>query len=83
MRRFDEIMMSKVRTRAEFDFQCPASELTVVKLDQGTYGATGCGKRASYVGKDSEACSSEQLPVVIKQQCQVVSDSFVTDPSEQ
>jgi hypothetical protein len=42
----------RIRPRAAFDLACPESEVDVRVLEgeptNGTYGATGCGKRARY-----------------------------------
>jgi hypothetical protein len=38
-----------LKERATFDLACPEQELTVTELGGDAYGATGCGKRASYI----------------------------------
>ena len=42
----------RIRPRAAFDLACPESEVDVRPLEgdatNGTYGATGCGRRARY-----------------------------------
>lgn len=40
---------STLPDRAAFDMQCPKQQLNVVELDEGTFGVTGCDKRATYV----------------------------------
>jgi hypothetical protein len=35
--------------QAQFDLNCPRSELRYMKLDEKTIGVTGCGGRAKYV----------------------------------
>jgi hypothetical protein len=49
-------MKTQLRTRAAFDFGCPAEKLTLTELDNpgwsadsGLIGVDGCGKRATYV----------------------------------
>jgi hypothetical protein len=37
-----------IRQNAAFDFGCKESDITVVPVGNG-YGATGCGKKATYV----------------------------------
>jgi hypothetical protein len=37
-------------TRAAFDLDCPESDIRVVELDQSSRGASGCGRRATYIG---------------------------------
>jgi hypothetical protein len=39
----------QLRTRAAFDLNCPAAQVTVVELDSDTRGVTACGQRATYV----------------------------------
>ncbi len=39
----------QVRRRAAFDLNCPETTVEVVTITANSYGATGCGKRASYV----------------------------------
>lgn len=48
----------KLRQRSSFDFDCPATEITLQVLAKNgahptQYGVTGCGKRAVYVLHDS------------------------------
>jgi hypothetical protein len=74
---FDEIMMTKVRTKAAFDFQCAADSITVTKIDNGSYGAVGCEHRATYVGKETKICWSGNSDENLKNHCQVVPDTFV------
>jgi hypothetical protein len=45
-----EQMHDKLRTRAAFDLDCAEDQITVTDLDQSTSGASGCGRRASYLG---------------------------------
>ena len=73
--RFDQIMMEKVTTKASFDFQCGQKDLVVSKVDSGSYGAVGCGKRATYVGKDP-SCSPDVFESHVRERCQVVTDTF-------
>ena len=48
-KKFDEIMLAKVKTKAAFDFTCKATEIETSIIDNATYGAQGCGKKASYL----------------------------------
>lgn len=41
--------ISDLRTRAAFDLNCDREKIAVQKVDKNTSGATGCGKRATYV----------------------------------
>ena len=51
-------MQNEVRKRAVFDLDCPADKVSVVEIEspsslktgkQGTWGARGCGRQATYV----------------------------------
>jgi hypothetical protein len=49
-----ESWRANVRTRAAFDMSCPEPQVQVVTLREnwnagGSYGATGCGRQASYI----------------------------------
>jgi len=81
MARFDAIMMEKVRTKAAFDLQCSEGQLTVSKIDNGSYGAVGCGKRAAYVGKD-DSCWDVRNEHDLDHYCQVVPDTFVSEAAK-
>lgn len=73
-----------VRQKASFELNCPAAQLTVTELQKGnevhtfgvdassgTFGASGCGKRASYEascmngGGITDRCSAIQSSAVI------------------
>jgi hypothetical protein len=82
MEHFDAIMISKVRTKAAFDFECEKDTVQVSKIDNGSYGASGCGKRATYVGKDSQICWSGNSESNLTNFCQVVSDTFAESKSK-
>ena len=74
--KFDQIMEEKVSKKAAFDFECSEAELNVIKIDSGSYGVIGCGKKATYVGVNN-ACSTHAVEKYIKENCQVVPDTFV------
>jgi len=44
----------QLTTRAAFDLNCPAAQITVIRLDGATRGVTGCGQRVTYV----ESCDA-------------------------
>lgn len=81
MERFDALMMEKVRTKAAFDFQCSKDQLVVSKIDNGAYGAVGCGKRGTYVGKDSGICVQFNTEDNLNLYCQVVPDTYSLEES--
>ncbi len=39
----------QLRARAAFDFECSEGSVRIVEIDSRTRGASGCGKRATYV----------------------------------
>ncbi len=77
MQLFDEIMMSKARTKAAFDLQCPQESLAVTKIDNGAYGVRGCEQQVTYIGKDPHFCLPVQSESTLREYCQVVPDTLV------
>jgi hypothetical protein len=75
--RYDEIMTEKVGKQAAFDLQCPREQVSITKIDQASFGASGCGKRASYVGADRR-CDPIQDESTLMNQCTVVPGTPVT-----
>jgi hypothetical protein len=41
--------IKELHTRASFDFDCPASQIHTVSIDDRTKGVSGCGQKATYV----------------------------------
>lgn len=68
----DRLLENKTVRRASYDFQCPAGEIRVQKIDVGQYGASGCGRRAAYVAVGR--CSSNHTGNQVRVGCQMVSD---------
>lgn len=55
-----ETWRANVRTRAAFDLTCPEPQVQVVTLREdwnagGSYGASGCGRQASYIYTHGQA----------------------------
>lgn len=51
---------ASVQRRAAFDLSCPEPQVQVVTLSEnwnagGSYGATGCGRQASYIYRSGQA----------------------------
>lgn len=48
---------SQIRHRAAFDLQCPESQIEVQTISSfyAQYGASGCGRQATYVVRDGQA----------------------------
>jgi hypothetical protein len=60
-----------VAMTAQFDLNCPRSELRYQKLGEGHWGAVGCGKRARY------RCEREANKAVAKQTTSGVESTFL------
>jgi hypothetical protein len=45
-----------VKKRATFDLDCPESKIEVVDIGGSIWGATGCGKKASYIAACGLSC---------------------------
>jgi len=69
--RYDQIMTEKVGKQAAFDLDCPREQLSVTKIDRASFGASGCGKRASYLGADRR-CEPTQDETTLVNSCRVV-----------
>ena len=78
--KYNEIMTVKVKERASFDFQCDKKDIAVQKIGVTSFGATGCGKKASYVGITSDCSSPFEGPVT--KYCEIASDNFAPDQKE-
>ncbi len=44
-----KVAESKVAKRAAFDFECKEEGITITEIDDRTWGASGCGRRATYL----------------------------------
>ena len=62
----EDLRVQKVSDRAKFDLSCPS--VSVVKISETSYGATGCDKKMSYV---LDRC---ETPSVAKE-CTVIADA--------
>jgi len=76
--RYDEIMTEKVGKQASFDLQCPREQVSITKIDNASFGASGCGKRASYVGAD-RLCDPIQDESTLLNRCTMVPGTPVTN----
>ena len=72
-----EILSKKVRARASFDLSCPKNKLKVNKIDKSTFGAVGCGKKASYIPNESESCRSNAIKSELENNCNMKLDGQV------
>ena len=75
--RYNDIMTIKVKDRAAFDLQCDKADITVQKIGISSFGATGCGKKASYVGITKHCTGYYDKQV--EKYCEIASDSFSPD----
>lgn len=55
---FRKQMTPIVKRQAAFDLQCAEEEIQVVQIGDVSMGASGCGRRASYVPQET-ACSPD------------------------
>ncbi len=44
-----EVVSEKIRRQAAFDLSCGEKDVSVMKINADTFGATGCEKKASYL----------------------------------
>ena len=75
--RYNDIMTAKVKDRASFDFQCDKNEITVQKIGVSSFGASGCGTKASYVGI-TKHCTG-YYDDYVEDYCEIASDSFAPE----
>jgi hypothetical protein len=66
-----ELLTPIVKKQAAFDLQCSEDKIQVVQLADVSYGAAGCGRRASYI-PESRYCSADQLESRAKDVCTAV-----------
>ena len=63
-----------VRKRAAFDLACPTEQVVVQEIGPETYGARGCGKRATYLTtgdcREHGVCKAIQNGAVLEEQTQ-------------
>jgi hypothetical protein len=68
---YRNLMTPIVKKQAAFDLQCAEDQIEVVQINDVSMGASGCGKRASYV-PDNESCSPDQFERSAKSVCTAV-----------
>ncbi|NVB84865.1 MAG: hypothetical protein HOV81_41225 [Kofleriaceae bacterium] len=72
-----------VRKRAAFDLACPYQQVVVQEIGRETYGARGCGKRATYLTRgdcqEGGTCQAIQNGGVSEDQSPVGSASSDSD----
>jgi hypothetical protein len=68
---FRELLTPVVKKQAAFDLQCSEDQIEVVHIGDVSMGATGCGKRASYVPA-SRSCNPDQFESTAKEVCTAV-----------
>lgn len=67
----EELRVQKVSDRAKFDLSCPT--VSVVKISETSYGATGCDKKMSYVLDRCETAA-------VAKECTIVADAAQASP---
>ena len=60
-----------VKKQAAFDLQCSEGEIQVVSIGEVSLGASGCGRRASYV-PEMTACTPDTFVVHANDVCKAV-----------
>ena len=60
-----------VKRQAAFDLQCSEGEIQVVQIGEVSLGASGCGRRASYV-PEMTACTPDTYVVHANDVCKAV-----------
>jgi hypothetical protein len=68
---FRELMTPIVKRQAAFDLQCAEDQIQVVQIADVSFGATGCGRRASYI-PEKTSCSPGQYASLAKDVCGTV-----------
>jgi hypothetical protein len=68
---FRELMTPIVKRQAAFDLQCGEDQVQVVQIADVSFGATGCGRRASYI-PEKTSCSPGQYASLAKDVCGTV-----------
>lgn len=68
---FSKQMTPIVKKQAAFDLQCSEEEIQVVHIGDVSMGASGCGRRASYVPGET-ACSPDMFEAHAKDVCKSV-----------
>lgn len=62
--------------RAIFDLSCSKENVRVVKLLENTYGASGCGRRVSYITDSCEGMSTKSQILI---NCKIIMNSDSKD----
>jgi len=80
----DAVYIQKTRNKAAFDFNCPSDQVQITKVDARTYGATGCGLRATYHPIGAYCAETRVVEERAHSTCSVASDTvFDSSASEQ
>jgi hypothetical protein len=66
-----DLLTPIVKKQAAFDLQCTEDQVQVVQLADISFGASGCGRRASYI-PESRSCYAEQFASTAKSVCTAV-----------
>ena len=45
--------LEQLQKRAAFDLECPVDQLVIADLGDGTKGVSGCGRKATYIHRDT------------------------------
>ena len=72
----EEVRVDRVLDKAAWDLKCGKEAIKITKINDTTYGATGCGKRAAYL---MENCMSDFLVTSFASACTAVLNSEIND----
>ena len=70
-----------VQTRASFDLDCPAEQISIQEIGDGSMGAVGCGRRAAYV-EDCDMSPEVAQRLRVERHCKWVLNSATTRSAE-
>jgi hypothetical protein len=68
---FRQLLTPVVKKQAAFDLQCPEDQIQVVQISDISLGASGCGRRASYI-PEKTSCAPDQYKSLAKDVCTTV-----------
>ena len=74
----EEDRVQKVTEKAAWDLECGKEKLNIIKINDTSYGAEGCGKKASYV---MDKCTSNAMGGYWASVCTAVLNSEISSTS--
>ncbi len=68
---FRQLLTPIVKKQAAFDLRCSEDQIQVTQIGDKSFGASGCGQRASYI-PESTSCYPDQFESTAKSVCTAV-----------